>query len=487
MLVYTFNDRHTKLDSWIAESEKYLNERIPVSTITDARASLSRLDGFVKDKNRQHDFQVLQLKQLSEEILGLKYATNYSTYSYEKPNEVKDRQAKVEDKWVSLIGTLESKKRSDLEKDLAREIEKERLAMEFARLAAEFDLWTSDQIQSVNGSHTQFGFTLEEVEAYQSKLQASNQSINQSLDTKQKEYTDVFDKLTNLGVKDNKFTKLTPDQLKNKKTALLASVATREDLFKKELQRQRENDKLCKQFADLVEPFVSNVSKGKDTINQSKGELEDQLKFVQSNIQSVPTEQQKLKPINELYAQIEERNITNNRYTTYTSKDVEVQFEQYKSFLNKKAKMLEEEIEHNKLRGITQEQFNEIESVFKQFDKNNSSSIDKKELKAVLYSLGEEKSRTEVDDIMKKYAGGTNAMSYNNFREFMIDIMGVSDTKDDILHSFTMINKGDENANLTKMDLFINDEDKKYFVSTSKKNADGTYDYKQWTDVIFSR
>jgi hypothetical protein len=94
-----------------------------------------------------------------------------------------------------------------------------------------------------------------------------------------------------------------------------------------------------------------------------------------------------MKPIQDLNAKIEAAGVTNNKHTTLTAKDVEVQWEQYQAFLNKKVKMLEEEIEHHRLRGITQEQFNEIEANFKQFDADNSGFIDKKELKALLYSL----------------------------------------------------------------------------------------------------
>jgi hypothetical protein len=84
---------------------------------------------------------------------------------------------------------------------------------------------------------------------------------------------------------------------------------------------------------------------------------------------------------------MEAAGISNNKHTSLTAKDVEVQWEQYKAFLNKKQKMLEEEIEHHKLRGVTVEQFQEIEANFKQFDTDNSGFIDKKELKALLYSL----------------------------------------------------------------------------------------------------
>ena len=66
---------------------------------------------------------------------------------------------------------------------------------------------------------------------------------------------------------------------------------------------------------------------------------------------------------------MQDAGITNIRHTTLTLKDVEVQWEQYTKFLDAKKSMLASEIEHSKLRGITPEQFKEIESNFKTFDK----------------------------------------------------------------------------------------------------------------------
>jgi Ca2+-binding EF-hand superfamily protein len=80
-----------------------------------------------------------------------------------------------------------------------------------------------------------------------------------------------------------------------------------------------------------------------------------------------------------------------------------VQWTQYKAFLERKKKMLVEEIENVKLRGLTAEQLRDIEENFKLFDGDKSGLVDKKELKACLYSLGEEKNKAEIDEIITKY------------------------------------------------------------------------------------
>jgi len=95
--------------------------------------------------------------------------------------------------------------------------------------------------------------------------------------------------------------------------------------------------------------------------------------------------------------------------------------------------------------------------------------------------------RAEIDAILKQYGTEGKGIDYLQFREFMINHLGVSDTKDDILHSFKAINKGDESARAEKMDILMEDQDLKYFTETAKKNGDGSFDFKSWTDDVFSR
>jgi len=303
--------------------------------------------------------------------------------------------------------------------------------------------------------------------------------------TKKKEYTDIDSQMKGLGVKQNVYTTLTLNDLATAKSQLDAALGKRMDAYKKELARQRENDALCKSFANVAEPFVHWTVEEQHKISHSEDDLEEQLKYVNSRIQSRGVDGAKLNDIKALDQKMEEAKITNNRHTKLTCKDVQVIWEQFAIFLDKKKKMLEGEIERSKLRGITAEQFTEIESNFKQFDANKNGFIEKKELKACLYSLGEEKSRSEIEQILKEYGNGTS-IKYDGFKEFMIGILGVSDSKEDIINSFVLINKGAEVAIVEKLDLVMEEQDIQYIKQTAPKSTQG-YDYKTWTDDVFSR
>jgi len=95
---------------------------------------------------------------LGLEILAEKYETKYSKYVFENPQEIRTRESDIDTKWQNLT-QLSAQKKKVSDDDLARELEKERLRMEFARLATEFTRWTKDTADSLDTAH--FGFILE--------------------------------------------------------------------------------------------------------------------------------------------------------------------------------------------------------------------------------------------------------------------------------------------------------------------------------------
>lgn len=106
-----------------------------------------------------------------------------------------------------------------------------------------------------------------------------------------------------------------------------------------------------------------------------------------------------------------------------------------------------------------------------------------------MYSLGEERTTSQVDQILKQF--GTSdpsglVIKYEGFREFMITVLAVTDTKEDILNGFKLINLGDEVAKVDKMEMVMEEEDVKYVKETAPAAGSG-YDYVSWTNDVFSR
>ena len=134
--------------------------------------------------------------------------------------------------------------------------------------------------------------------------------------------------------------------------------------------------------AQIADPFAAAIVANKDTISSARETLQEQLAFVEARIaEHGGADKAKLEEIQASQQKLDDEGITNNRHTTLTGKDVATQHEQYGVFLHRKKEMLEKAIEHERLRGLTQEQLNEINENFKLFDKDGSNSIDLKELK----------------------------------------------------------------------------------------------------------
>jgi len=220
----------------------------------------------------------------------------------------------------------------------------------------------------------------------------------------------------------------------------------------------------------------------KNSISHSQDELEQQLAFVSERLASVDSDGAALSEINALQAQIDEAAITNNRHTNNTAKDIVAQWEQWSVFLERKKKMLEEEIEQKKLRGITAAELEEIEQNFAQFAKEGS--LDRRGLKGCMYSLGEELPSSKIQELMGEFGSG-NAMNYDQFKELMIKMLGDSDTQEEITNGFRLINRGDV-ATEERMDMVMEEEDVAYIKETAPA-VEGGWDYQAWAADVFSR
>lgn len=460
------------LRDWIHEKDTYLRDRPEINSVGAAQFQLKLLDAFDLEAEELKQTGFVRLSALGQELVS---------NTYERSAEVSARTQEVEAHFGSLL-ELSSARRPELEADLAREIEKERLRLEWAKLASAFNRWTHNKTDTLAGVH--FGFTLQEVEAFESVLNGLVSEITSQVDQLQSAATDVWNQGHALGVRENSYSPLTPDDISATRAALSKAIADTTSAYSTELERQRVNDALCKEFASVADPLSQWIVSTKDHVSEAKESLEAQLHYVEERITTLPEDGERVSQVYDLQAKLDERLVTNNRHTTLIAKDVAAQWDQYQNFLTKKAKMLQNEIANEKLKGLSAEQVAEIEENFKQFDEG-TGVLSKKQLKACFYSLGEEKNRAQIDEIVDQ-RGANGSVPYEAFKEVMIELLGVSDTKEDILVSFDLINHGGEVARVDKLSVVMNEHDTGYFTSTAPPAADG-YDYKTWTEAVFSR
>jgi len=471
-----------KIVTWIGDRRKYLQARPEIDSVSEANTQLSILEGYDKDRVATESTSIASLAKLGDEILPKKYETALSSWVPENPDEIRGRLDDIK-KQMDELATLRDTLKKDLDDALAREVEKERLRLEYAHLALEYTKFVRDRKADL--SIETFGFTLEEVQEHGKVTEESRAQLTTEADNQIKGIKDVFDQGVAMGVKENVYSTITLADIDATRAELVQAIDARDERYKKELERQVYNDNLCKEFAGLADPFSKAIIDEKDRISSSKEDLEAQLAYVDKQLAAMPEMDAKLEPIKALAAKMEEAGITNIRHTTLTLRDVVVQREQFGKFLTAKRDMLAGEIENAKLKGITPEQFKEIDNMFQVFDKDHSSTLEHKELAACLYSLGEERSNKEITEIMGKYGNG-KSIKYEGFKEFMIHVFGDSDTKDEVLEGFRLINRSESVANMKLMSSVQPKEDVEYITKTAPA-VEGGWDFVAWVEDVFSR
>lgn len=183
---------------------------------------------------------------------------------------------------------------------------------------------------------------------------------------------------------------------------------------------------------------------------------------------------------------LDDEGVTNNRHTTLTGKDVVTQHEQYGVFLQRKKEQLEKAIEHERLRGLTQEQIDEIKENFTLFDKDNSGAIDLKELKGCLFSLGYEVGGKEVEKVMSDF-GKDGKLDKEGFTNYMIGLVGDTESQEEIESGWKLIAKGDPAlVEVERIKTIMEEHDVQYLEKTAPVDG-GKISYLPWTKDVFSR
>ena len=89
--------------------------------------------------------------------------------------------------------------------------------------------------------------------------------------------------------------------------------------------------------------------------------------------------------------------------------------------------------------GLNEEEIEELRDAFDLFDTNGDGTIDPKELKAAMQSLGfEAKNQTVYQMISDIDKDGTGDINFEEFLDLMTSKMGDSDTKEEIQKIFSL-------------------------------------------------
>jgi len=468
-----------KFATWLADKEKYLKTKEQVDSIAQAQLHLNVLASHVKEYENVKTTRLASLKSLADEIIG---------DNYHKKDEISALYSKQETNFNGLT-PLEAAKSKQLEEDLAREKHKEKLRLDFASAATDLEQYIFDQIDFV--SHPHFGDTLEAVQAYEAILNDSDNTINAASNEKKAATDKIWAELQQYQVTENNYTTLTKSSLEATLAKLQEAIKGRRAAFSAELQKQKADDALCQSFANHAKAFNEWLASSKEKSSDKSKDLETQLSTVQGLLNGKAEAEAKLAELASIDAKIVAAEIISNKYTNITANDAKTSYDQFYISLGKRKDLLETEIANKQQKGVTAEQLKEIEDNFKHFDKDGSGFLDKREFRSCLQSLGQDASPQDVKNAFAAYGKDVNGkMSREDFVDFMIKRLGDTDSKEEILDAFTIINQK-EYAVPDLLSVVVNDTTfKDEYVDYLKKEMtpqDDGLNFKKWVDEVFAR
>jgi Ca2+-binding EF-hand superfamily protein len=330
-----------------------------------------------------------------------------------------------------------------------------------------------------------FGYSLDEVQGYESEMKKQDGEIEAEANKKKAEYEQTWNEMSQIGIKENAYSQETPERLDGNWKTLQGSLGQRHGGYQVELERQVKNDNLCKEFADLVNSFSQWLSQEKNVVSKSTASKEEQLAKIEALLNDKERQAEKLAPIRAAEAKLEAEGIEQNRHTSLTAKDVEIQYDGFNLLLARKSEMLKELIELSKLRGVSAEEWEEFNKNFGKFDKSGDGRLDIKEFKALMYSVGEELNKVQTAEIFNQFAQDEK-ITREGYLEYMIRLAGDSDTKENVVDGFKLLANGNNVITREELERVVSKEASQFVYSTIQ-SRDGGDDYAGWVEEVFSR
>ena len=306
-----FGDKAAALEKWIENKQDYLKRPEEVDSLESAKSKLQTCEAFTQE----HDQSRKNLDEVNE------LAKDLINGNHPEKDQIKNRNDDINKNWNGLKD-LHKQKLEDLRKKLAHEQLKEDTRLAFAKAAKEYANWVKKSQNDFIGED--FGESLDEVQAYKNKLDNSDKEFNQSNDSKKQHLDDLWKKLQELGVTENRHTNYTNDDIAKLHNDLKGGLEKRQAAYKEELERQIKMEALCKKFAELADKFNKSIEQRQSEVTSLQGEPDDLIPKVSEKYADGKPEAEQLEEISKLAAEMSKLGISKNKHTKFTLADLKV-------------------------------------------------------------------------------------------------------------------------------------------------------------------
>jgi len=123
---------------------------------------------------------------------------------------------------------------------------------------------------------------------------------------------------------------------------------------------------------------------------------------------------------------------------------------------------------------------------FKQFDKDNSSTLEPHEVKAALSAMDVDKSDAEIGAIIKEYdKTASGKLLFDDFVSLMVHLTEDQDSSQQIVAAFRTLAGDKPTVTETQIRSVFPPDTANYLLSAIPKSSDGSYDYPAWIKTAY--
>uniref|UniRef100_A0A8R1DU58 Spectrin alpha chain n=1 Tax=Caenorhabditis japonica TaxID=281687 RepID=A0A8R1DU58_CAEJA len=363
------------VESWIAEKEQHVRFQDFGRDLSSVQSLLTRHEAFEAGLNVFEQEGIKRISELKDQLVSS---------AHQQSKTIENRHTNVIQRWNNLLAHSETRLQNLL-KMMKKFKQIEELHLSFSQKASTFNSWLENAEEDLTDPVR--CNSLEEILA----LCDAHEQFHRSLSSAEEEILQLQDldrRITSFNVGPNPFTWFTMDAFEDAWRHLLKIVKEREMELAKELQRQKENDKLRHEFATLANAFHTWLTNTRQEMMEAGGTLEEQLGAVEMKAREINGNKTQLRKIEEMGALLERNLILDNRYTEHSTIGIAHASDQLDELVMRMQHNLEQQIQARNQSGVTEEALREFSTMFKHFDKDKSGRLDHQQFKSCLRALG---------------------------------------------------------------------------------------------------
>ncbi|XP_071500194.1 spectrin alpha chain, non-erythrocytic 1-like [Diadema antillarum] len=446
------------VESWIGEKESFARSDDYGRDLSSVQTLLTKQETFDAGLQAFEKEGIMQITSLKDQLVAANHAQTPA---------IQQRHANLMNRWEKLLSDSNNRRQRLLRaQEQYREVED--LFLLFAKKASAFNSWFENAEEDLTDPVR--CNSVEEIQALKEAHDAFTASLS-SAQNDLKQLAALDKQIKSYNVTSNPYTWFTMEALEETWRNLQKIIKEREVELNREMERQEENDKLRKRFAQQANAFhqwITETSKeiifGRVAMVEESGNLESQLEALKAKINEVRAQKSTLKKIEDLGAKMEERLILDNRYTEHSTVGLAQQWDQLDQLGMRMTHNLEQQIQARNTTGVSEESLKEFSMMFKHFDKDKSGKLDHTEFKSCLRSLGydlpmveegqEEPVFLSILDIVDPNRDGF--VSLQEYMSFMISRETENvQSKDEIENAFRALS-AEGKPYVTKQELYAN-------------------------------